>query len=529
MLHEHLAGQPLKHQILDFSPPFSCFDLVDTQFGGNSSIRRCLSLARSFSAQTLVIEDIQPAGVILEENEDLSISFPHFQPGGLRRISFWRKDFKTYRGLDSCKADDLIGYVIAKQDINRPLLANDVWHIFEAVIRKYPHLHNCIPNVGDYQVSILGRKYSVPGVLYCQQNGLNKACAHVAVRSLVSRLNPGDPISYRTFNQIAQSCASKSNWKPAQGLSVQQIRAILDHYGVQYNDVDYEAAFKAWPKVQEELPYQKFLYAGIESGCGGLLGFSMSGPGADKSKHIIPFFGHTFNKDTWAPDADVSYFNIGGGVGYVPSESWTSSFIGHDDNLGPNFCVPRLYVKPCQVQYVVELMQKGVNYSGTIAEAQSLQFIYSMKPQLDTSNPWTSRLAFYSDPQVQRVILRTVSVKKELYLAHLHAIEDWQANTENPAVIRELEPLLSNQLWVVEISIPQLFPANERKLGDIVLNADQICDIEKEVDYSLFLFARVPGEYLCVKSVNQYGPIFDSIKSKIQSHVELLHVNGSSA
>ena len=63
--------------------------------------------------------------------------------------------------------------------------------------------------------------------------------------------------------------------------------------------------------VRDELPYQKFLYAGIESGGGALLGFKFGGPGAKGEKHLIPFFGHTFNKDIWVSNADPAYFHVG--------------------------------------------------------------------------------------------------------------------------------------------------------------------------------------------------------------------------
>jgi len=124
-------------------------------------------------------------------------------------------------------------------------------------------------------------------------------------------------------------------------LDAVQIRAVLRGLVIGFRDIDYT---KEEPTYRRELPYQKLLYAGIESGAGAMLGFKLAGPRAE-GRHIIPFFGHTTNQDAWVPNAEVAYFHVGEDTRYVPSEAWVSSFIGHDDNFGSNFCVPRLYAQ----------------------------------------------------------------------------------------------------------------------------------------------------------------------------------------
>jgi len=519
MQNAHRDASPNIVRFVDLDRPFSSFDLIDDKFQGIPAVRRCFSLARSFHCKTLLIEDIPAAGIIEEENLELTGLYPKYVCRGLKRLSFWKSNFKTTRGVASRKDNDLVGYVILKQDY---IPGNkDQWHIFEAVFKKYEHEHNCVPSPGNYGVSFLDKHFAIKGVLYCQQNGLNKACAHVALRSLLSRLVPDENISYRKLNEIAQKVASGA-YNPANGLSVGQMQGILNAFNVGYTDLDYETLSKSQPDIRKDIPYQKHLYAGIESGCGGLLGFSMSGPQAEDAKHIIPFYGHTFNKDTWAPDADISYFNIGGGVGYIPSEMWTSSFIGHDDNFGPNFCVPRLYVKPEQVQYVVELRRPEAQFGGIVAEAQALQFLYSLHANLKGENRWVERLRVHSHPDVQNVVLRAVCVDREVYLDHLRTIRCWDGKTEASFMADALSGLLPELLWVVEISIPHLFPANERKLGEIVLNATLARDESKEVDHRLFLLARLPEHYYLINSTNQYGPSFIEVPSKLISHTPVM-------
>lgn len=56
---------------------------------------------------------------------------------------------------------------------------------------------------------------------------------------------------------------------------------------------------------------------------------------------------------------------------------------------------------------------------------------------------------------------------------------------------------MSEMVWVVEISTPQLFPGNERKLGEIVLEATLPLDLKDDSSLkNVFMFARLPGIYL---------------------------------
>jgi hypothetical protein len=508
--------------IQPFDAPFSSFEYVERHFAGCLTIHRCFSLARSFSAKSVVIENILPVGLIAEENGELESFGVDPDVGLLKRLSFWNSPVPTEQAIDDLQDSNLIGYSILKCDrIPSGATTEDQWHVFEAVFRKYEHPHNCVPGAVGYRVRVGRKNFVIKGILYAQQNGLNKACAHVALRSLLSRLVSERDVSYAMMNRIARGSAG-ATFEPGQGLRALQIRAILDHYGINYRDVDYSEAEKADPCVRKTQPYQKYLYAGIESGCGGLLGFSMDGPKATGGRHIIPFYGHTFNKDTWVPDAQVVYFDIGGGVGYIPSESWTSSFLGHDDNVGPNFCIPRLYVKPKRVEYVVEILKPAVAYNGVVAEACALFFLYSISEKMDLRNPWQNRLAAYSRPDVQRVVLRALCVTPEQYLNHLKEIRDWDSQKENGKLVAALKTLLPKMLWVVEVSIPQLFPANERKLGEIVLDATRQSKSFESVDFSLFVFVRLPGQYVVMSGMSGRTPTFITAPSGLKSHVELM-------
>jgi len=523
-MEQHRCIAPFDVKVESAAQPFSCFNFVERHYGDFVPLRRCFSLGRSFNFKTLVIENIPPAGLVKEENAEISSYFADHEMKGLQRLSFWKSSFRSKRAIASRNDAELVGYAIVKRDV---LLtkSRDRWHVFDAVFRKYPHPHNCVPNGKRYSVSINGIKFSVPGVLYCQQNELNKSCAHVALRSLLSRLVPEGDISYREMNKLAGQ-ATTEPYSPSQGLSIRQIRAILQSYDLPFRDIDYDSQ-NGLSDIRRTHPYQKFLYAGVESGSGALLGFTLTGAGGYESgKHIIPFYGHTFNKDTWAPDAEYSYFDIGGGIGYIPSESWTSSFLGHDDNFGPNFCIPRLYVRPDQVSYVVELLKPRATFSGVQAEAIALKFLYSLEPGLKSaSNVWLRRLRDHVKDK--RVVFRAICLEKNTYIDHLLNADDWENNREPAGIGGILKTLLPDLVWMVEVSVPQLFPANEHKLGEIILNAGVASKVVASVGPELFVMARLPSRYFFPAEVAGKGTGLLSMPSRLTSHVSVIAYAGA--
>lgn len=519
-MSNHRLVPPSSITVKPFSPPFSSFEFVEQNYGNQASIRRLFSLGRSGGAHTLLVESIPETGFISEENEDIKHSVKDYKMSNLHRISFWKSEF-NHPEAGIYTEDDCIGYAILKCDA-APSISYNSWHVFEAVFKKYPHEHNCVPNPMQFSVVLGGKKLSITGILYAQQNMLNKSCAQVALRSLISRVIQND-VSYRQINDYARTVPG-SIFNPGKGLNIDRIRAVLNGFGIQYSDYEYPETMTL--EERELVPYDKYVYSGVESGMGALLGFKFAGPAAQRSdKHIIPFYGHTFNKDTWAPEANKDYFHVGDQLGYLPSDNWTSSFLGHDDNFGPNFCVPRLFISSERVEYVVELLRSGIAYNGAQAQALALDYLYSALSQLGkpfiTGNDWLKRLIFYYNDQ--RVVLRAVAMDRETYVKHLAHSKDFRQNSENPKIISILAKTLPQTLWVVEFSLPQLFPANESKLGEIILDGG--LPITANQSYSShFALVRFPGHYLFDLSTNAKKKSFLIAPSSFISHVPVIRL-----
>lgn len=484
-MSQHRRGTGHNPRTLCLAPPFSNFNFIDEHFDGQDAIRRIFSLARSSGAEELVIEELDAVGFLLEEQEDIARICSKTKPGPIQRLTFF-------------KQSKPIGYAILKKDtaIRPDNVQINGWHVFEAVLPKYEHEHNCVRSANDLLFKCRETEYRINGRLFCQQNQLNKACAQVALRTILSSILPAGDISYRQIQCIADSVLiDPLDSRPWEGLNPSQIRAVLEHFSVGYADYDYELESQTNPEIRGRLPYQKFIYAGVESGGGALIGFEFSrgeaGTKDPDAKHIIPVYGHTFNKDTWIPHAEDGYFHIGADLHYIPSELWTSSFLAHDDNFGPNYCIPRLYIEPNLVDYVVEIFRTGVRYSGLQAEAIGLEFLLSAQKLCDLKNPWSQRLS--QSLLSQRLVLRTIALKKDEYLNHITEVVDWNGCNEDQELLNVLQQFIPEFIWIIEFSTYHLFPANERKLGEIVLDASiELDDLNPENHYCLI---RAPGQY----------------------------------
>ncbi|MFA6286153.1 MAG: hypothetical protein WC661_02115 [Opitutaceae bacterium] len=504
-----------KIDVVKIERPFSNFKFAEGRFGGGYPIRRLFSQARCRDCKTLVIEDVPAAAAVADENAEILELFPDYQMTGLVRLSFWKvaftkpEDMAAIDGLKYC-----VGYALLKRDSCQSRKI-DGWHIFESAVVKYDHDHNYNPTSKMVSFRAGPKEFEVPAVLYCQQNGLNKVCAQVGLRSICATYLGNFDLTYRQINDLA--FVAPELREPWQGLKALQIPRVLKGLDIPYFEFDYGSNDAA---LREALPYQRVLYSGIEAGTGGLVAFKMSGPKAGTVGHIIPFFGHTFNEDTWVPNADGEYFKVGEQIRYIPSDSWLSSFIVHDDNFGSNLCIPKSYLKRENAQYVVALLPRGFVYNGLWAEIAASNYFYSLVNEIaGLPNPWLSRLLSYA--LESKLILRLVPVTQEGYLRHLSELEDWEFEREDSETLRQLKAIKPQHMWMVEVSVPDLFSTNKRKIGELLLDATR--PFSEKTDFTLFVLARFPGCYLFFDKLDEQGqPQFIKVKSSIQSHTDVL-------
>jgi len=515
----------LDPEFIDLRRPHSNFDMIDKRFSGLTTLRRIMSQVRKHGGMTMVVEELLEAAEIKQENEDIKIRHPDFEPRKVCRLSFYTKPFLTKRGLSNA-AESFLGYAITKEDY---IPGHDnTTRIYESVLKPSRHANNFVRGAPKWTCSIAGNSFSVKGYLYAQQNNLTNVCAHVALRTAASGFHKHQDMTYREMNQvIGVDHIGMKVGEGGGGLNSEEMTRILEAAGAKCVVADYT---DPRDHIEDRIPFQKVLYGSIESGFPAIVVFQT----ADEPDicHAIPVFGHTFNEDTWVYRADSSYFKVGPDTSYIPSESWVSMYIAHDDNWGSNFCVPRRYLhiqrycdevsdeqKGCLrdvgcVLYVIGTLPQEVQMHALQAEVVGADYLFSMLPKLpDRSYVWRKRLCKYA--KEGQIVLRPILLKGKDYSDHLRKVTDWESNHIKGVPL--LEP--DSWFWMVELSVPELFSANLRKVGEVILRAEE--KITHARDFKSFVLARVPGFIAAYLRGGAANPQYQFSFCTLKSHVEL--------
>lgn len=513
-------------EFIQIARPFSNFDFVEKRFQGIVTLRRILSQVRQHDGKTAVIEEIAESEDLQQENEDIKKRYPTFSSTKTFRITFHTRQFSTIDEFSNANQEDFIGYVIIKED-NIPGIGPKV-RVYESVLKPSRGVNNFIRGQPEWRCLVAGKIFKISGYLYAQQNNITNVCAHVALRTAASRFHKSGDMTYREMNQLIG--IDHVNRKVGRvdngslGLDTVEMTAILEAAGARTIVVDYTVASRSL----DIAPFQKVLYGSIESGFPSIVVFQT----ADEPNvcHAIPVFGHTFNEDTWVYRAELLYFKVGAQTSYIPSESWVSMYIAHDDNWGSNFCVPRIYLhtrsycdkvqeQECQmdkgcVLYVIGTYPKEILMNALQAEVIGADYLFTILPQLpDLSEVWRKRLCEYAVNN--QLILRPILLKAQDYSKHMANISDWHKRKLG----FDFSARGDHWVWMVELSVPELFSANRRKVGDVILDAESKPKLER--DFKSFIFARLPGYFALYRKGEPTNPVYDFIPCDLKSHVEL--------
>jgi hypothetical protein len=503
------AGKQLQWENTSFESGFSNFLFVDRHYASDPVMRRIFSLARKHNYKSAVIDEISESNCALlaEENDALRIRRPDFQKSSVHRISF----FLSPRGQPPGQSD-FVGYVVFKQDF----FANDPKprsHVFESVMKPCRGVaqNNFIHCWQEYEVRTSVGEFRVGGVLYAQQNDLTFVCAHVGLRSTLALILPEGDVTYARLNGLLGIDHKSRTLGGGSGLKPDDIETVLTQLGVSFEKIVHE------PSQALLLPteFQRDLYGFIESGFPALVGFELdkTNPGpAGAPRHIIPVFGHTFNEDTWLPDAQRAYF--GGTLSYYPSENWLSTFVVHDDNFGPYLCLPRHFLKKDNFRVMYGLKRAGTPFGAVEAEAVGFDYLRAIATRFPANGTdWYDRFVVFT--KCGWLVLRTVLVSRDLYLTDLRAATSRSGVTLEQEHTDKLRNSLPDSFWMVEASAPELFGVSRRKFGEVLISAQK--PLPKPLNVSLLLAARLPGLLM----IGGGGKPFAVEKTKFDGHSPL--------
>jgi len=459
-----------KPEVVDARAPFSNFEFIEDRFGlqdsGCRHLKRILSQARVLDFKTIIIEEIESVGLSKDDDIDLVEAGYKLSDKKLIRLTFFKQLIEGLDKIENLSDDDFLGYAILKHSPRKE--TGFQWIVFESIIRSSRYINSYCHSKKYYKIQCAEKLFSIHGNICCQQNGVTNVCAHAALRVCLSMLNQYDDFSYRDINKILKK--SGCPHVVGDGLDPRQIVRVFEDL-----KINHRISSERLSKVS----FQKYLYGSIESGYPALLGFAPEdveediGEEKEVEGHIIPIIGHTFNEDTWVPNADTSYFSVGG-TRYVPSESWVSSYICNDDNFGSHYCLPRKYLTDKNDPFVIALLPPAAKYDATDAQLIAIDHLYSLAMNIKPNHEqkWLQRLVRAIDSDNWWVVLRPIFLSGEQYLDHLNELKGWdEVERISPKILSALKGIKKGSFWVIEISLPELFPANRRKLGEIVLDA----------------------------------------------------------
>jgi hypothetical protein len=172
------------------------------------------------------------------------------------------------------------------------------------------------------------------------------------------------------------------------------------------------------------------------------------------------------------------------------------------------------------VAHVISTMPKKVQLDPVRAEAIGVDYLFTILPQLPTpKSPWAKRLKLYAGNNL--LVLRPFLLSPSGYTTHLAKVQDWDRNPISPAMLAILKTRLPDEyLWMVELSVPELFSANLRKVGEVLIRAEARLSIQR--DLSSFVLTRLPGYFALLSGGSATNPQYRFIPSGAEGHVELI-------
>ncbi|GAA5135192.1 hypothetical protein GCM10023213_08050 [Prosthecobacter algae] len=473
----------------------------------STPLHRVCSLARRLEVATVVIEELEEAGEIIEENEDLQGLKAWHGSLPVIRLSFFRTPFLKPEDISDQDASSFIGYALLKRDYTSRKQTKTRCRVYEAIMPSPGHAYIHIRGGVEWECRVNDSTLIARGYPFFQQNTLTNVCSHAAVRTIAACFSqPDQTLTFRQMN----SRLEKQPEDIRNGLLTPEIAKLLETTGAEVSVYAYNDLAQPGPK----LPYQRLAYGSLESGYPAMLifGDATLGESAEHFLHAVPVFGHTFNPDMWLPQVEQARFDLGKKMGYIPSDFWLGSFIGHDDNFGPHYSIPRHYLRSMRssskehpqsistegVAWLLTTLPKGVRINSVIAEAICISALKKRSIEIKKHDgEWTQRML--ENQKEGQLVLRTLLLEKSQYRKHLENMEGWkQAERLSQEEIQAiLDSIPGDLFWMVEISLLELFPTNRRKLGEMIINPHEegASMAELQVEKSA-LGLRLPGLWI---------------------------------
>lgn len=470
---------------MKFLPLHSAEQILETaaQLGGVAPLRRLLFLAHLRGATQAVVEESATCEEWQEELGVFLASVSDHLEGTALRVHLSSQPVQNDEQFVELEERTCVGHAIL-----RPSPLGTIAHA--TVVPPFRSEHHFLPclKLDDTQ--------GADSVAFMQQDGTVTRCAHatiwMATASLSARfpgcLTLGSKAIYTKLRELSPNVPDI----PSPGLTHHAMATVLGAYG--YRVVAYD--FESKRNARGEMPLaDQFVYRYIESGIPVILGID-----TQSARHAIVLIGHGFDADAWWPAAGPGYFpSLLGGHAWLPSASWTTDYIIHDDNLGPYLNISRGSIRTRATAAIIAIPScLNMILLPEDAEATAAAVVFSILPQvyptLSVRSPTLDDLYWWF--QKKQLVLRTVVISRAELASH---ISDCSYDQASKCAL--LDSCKTNWVYLIEISSPILF-GERRKYGELLLDPGVPATLSSSAPV---LSAHFPGYVIHRDALGQFA------------------------
>ncbi len=465
------------------------FDVVARYWAGGADevkaapLNRICTLARKMGVRRIVVEDALERPDVAAEIALLEAALETAGEVTAASICFLGTTKK------SDPAASVIGQAVV---ITFPAPEGPRSYVFEAILRtpstsndrKVPLLNNYVLDRASFHVSVEGRSHDVAGAYFCQPNGVTTSDIDAAVRATVRSIEGNG--SRGRLDRSRQGLAAGTAERVREGL--RQANYMSRTYTAESNDPS--AQDRIWATIS----------AHIESGNPVML--VLSKPGAQD--RVLPVIGYTLNTDEWHPGAAKIAPTS---ANWLSSSQWVDHLVVQDPLLGPYFCLSRGWLSSAIADkngnsmrpafIVATVPGEHVRVSPLLAEELAGEYLKAWLPYLARENSGKGRWWTYLIKSQDFIVLRTTLISRRDYRAHLEKLDSMsrrkslaETTHDETTLIDDFIDSLPNDVWMCEISLPQLYVGNRTKLGEVLIATD-VRDVNES-----FLGSRLPSQLL---------------------------------
>lgn len=469
------------------------FDLIAPLFEGQSNphpLHRLCSLMRKMGVTYLVQETLQSNPAISIEEMALARRLKKKINCRATRITFFRSQSEVIpMEISQVGRDYCLAYVTIVQAYASDKLISV--YIFESVVHTpsrwrqggstepLPNYYISMARKFDFVIGAFGASIalSVDGSFFCQQNTITNVCAHSALRMAINNskdyendklLTAEDINTLLEYDHIKKYFAKRNHTDGYKGLEGAEIGQVARHFGYRTHGGEF--------KKTEDIDYQDVIYPIIESGRPLILGIT-----CPKEAHVVTVLGHTRNSDRWMPEAIRSY-GASPQKPYISTASWVDHFIINDDNYGIFVTLHSEGIgshKASQANLlsanlVIGIMPKEVVAEGSLVEHRMAHIFPRIVKTITAATSLSPEAKRWIDRLGEELVCRTLLQTPDNYCRYWAEAKDQRGKQITDSALSEMKLILPPRFWVTELTLPQLYAGNKRKLGDVINTCEKL-------------------------------------------------------